>query len=119
VRQRLESKQLAFVLAILAAVAALVFVLGTPISATVVSTVGGVSTADASSYFKLSIVLVILQLVSAAFTSAATVFIMRNKFSTAKKLLLVGGVVGLSAFPVSSILALGSYFCIGKLADHH
>ena len=102
-------KRLAITLSAMATLASLAFVLATPFRTTTISTWPDAQTTIQHSYLKLSMILVLLQLVAASLTFAAATLLWRGKSTTARRLLIAGAVFGISVVPVPSALALGAY----------
>jgi hypothetical protein len=115
-RQPLIRRRLALAFVILASLASLTFVVASPIDGTAISTGNGVAAKAGPSYLALPLVLVLLQLFSALIMLSVVILILRERFLMAKRLILVGAVLGLSVVPAQSALALAAYFIIGNSA---
>lgn len=111
------AKPIGITLAIAAGLASLWFILVTPFGTTAVETINGTAREVGRSSAPFFVVTGALQALSALCTLAAAALIATGGHAWAKRMLLAGALLGISAVPVTTGLALAAFLVIRRLPD--
>ena len=112
-----DAKRIGIILAALAGLASLWFVLVTPLGGTAFETVNGSTREIGRFYDPFFVAASVLQALSALCTISAAALIGADRYVWARRMLLAGALLGINVVPVTTGLALGAFLAIRKSTD--